>query len=828
MPSIEGIGRDIRYGLRVLGRSPAFSCVAVLSLALGIGANTAIFSLLDAVLLRMLPVQHPEELVLLRVQTTRGAGYSYSYPVYRGMRDENQTLAGLVAFCPVRLNASVNGQPEPVASAHLVTGNYFPVLGVTAAAGRTLTPEDDRVQGGHPVTVLSYGYWKRRFSSSPAVIGQTINLDGLPFTIIGVAAPEFFGTEVGSAPDFFLPMMMQAQVSPAEGPWLDNWYMPRLNLIGRLKPGVTIEQARANLDTLFHAHISALPIGRTPKAAAWLGQTLHLEPGNRGLSELRRQFSQPLWILMSVVGLVLLIACANVANLLLARATVRQKEIAVRLSLGAKRGRLIRQLLTESLVLALAGGLLGLLVASRGSHFLLALLGSGAGSPAVPLEVSQRVLLFTAGLSIATGILFGLIPALRATKTDLTPALKEVSSGLGHRKGGTLLGKLLVAGQVAASLLLLIGAGLFVRSLEKLMTIDLGFTRESVLVMRLEPRGSDHKNVPLSLSYTQLLTRIESMAGVRAASLSGFTPLTPSDIAIPVVVPASSDPDEDTEVHFTQIYPHYFAALGIPLISGRELDQADMGPASAPVAVINETMARVVFNHEDPLGRQFAYNYGGGGPPVRVVGIARDAKYKSLREASMPMAYLPYLQAKTGRGQMTLLVRSVGNQAGLADAVRREVQKFYPESPLAEVRTLAQQVDASLVQERLIASISGLFAILALGLASTGLYGILSYSVARRSNEIGIRMALGAGRGEVIRMVLGEELSMVLLGILAGVPASLAISRLISSRLFGITATDLNTYLGALALLLVTALLAGYLPARRAASVDPLLALRYE
>ena len=497
MQPLEGLGKDMHYSLRVLGRSPAFTCVAVLSLALGIGANSAIFSLLDAVLLKMLPVQHPEELAVLRVQTTRGAGYSFAYPIYRALRDENQTLTGLLAFCPVRLNASVNGQPEPVASAHLVTGNYFSVLGVSSAAGRVLTPEDDRVQGGHPVAVLSYGYWKRRFSSNPAVIGQNISLDGLPYTIIGVAAPQFFGTEVGSSPDFFLPMMMQAQVSPAEGPWLDSWYMPRVNLAGRLRPGVTMEQARANLDTLFHVHIGALPIGRTPKAAAWLGQTLHLEPGNRGLSELRRQFSQPLWILMTIVGIVLLIACANIANLLLARATVRQKEIAVRLSLGAKRGRLIRQLLTESLVLAVAGGLVGLLIAGPGSHLLLSLVGSGSGAPFLQLEMSPRLLLFTAGLSIATGILFGLIPAMRATKSDLTPALKELKSGLGHGKGATVLGRLLVAGQVAASLLLLIGAGLFVRSLEKLMSIDLGFTRENVLVMRLDPRGSDRKSVPL-------------------------------------------------------------------------------------------------------------------------------------------------------------------------------------------------------------------------------------------------------------------------------------------------------------------------------------------
>ena len=324
------------------------------------------------------------------------------------------------------------------------------------------------------------------------------------------------------------------------------------------------------------------------------------------------------------------------------------------------------------------------------------------------------------------------------------------------------------------------------------------------------------------------MNRIESLAGVRAASLSGFTPLTPSDLAIPVIVPGASDADDDTEVHFTQIYPHYFAALGIPVLSGRELDRADMGPDSPIVAVINETMARVVFKNQDPIGRQFAYNYGGGGPPVRVIGIARDAKYKSLREESMPMAYLPFLQAKTGRGQMTLLVRSVGNQAALAATVRQEVQKFYPESPLSEIRTLAQQVDASLVQERLIASISGLFAVLALVLAATGLYGILSYSVARRTNEIGVRIALGASRGEVILMVLHEELNMVLLGVAAGVPASLAIARVLSSRLFGIGATDVNTYVGALALLLATALLAGYLPARRATSVDPLTALRYE
>jgi predicted permease len=815
---------DLRYALRMLRKSPVFSAVAILSLALGIGANTAIFSLIDAVLLKMLPVADPQRLVALRM-----GGDSFTYPNYTMIRDTNTVFTGILGYSAARLNVRIDGQLEPAGTGQLVTGNYFFVLGVHAILGRTLEPDDDRTPGAHPVAVISYSFWQRRFNRDPGVLHRTIEIAGLPYTIIGVTPPEFFGIEVGRAPDITVPVMMQPQVMPGMTSWLvnerqtNNW----LHLIGRLKPGVGAAQALASLQPAADqmnqeiARFMAMKFGNALRAQP---QKLELRPGSKGLSELRRQFSQPLLVLMAVVGLVLLIACANVANLLLVRATARQREIAVRLALGAARFRLIRQLLTESLVLSTLGGLTGLLFARWSARLLLAFLPKGEVPVSLDLSPDARVLAFTLAVSVITGILFGLAPALRAARQDLNAALTQ-KQAIGLRQ---ITGKLLVVSQVAFSLLLLVGAGLFLRTLANLRSQDAGFQPERILSVRLEPLGSDFKNFKLDLAYQDFLGRIRAIPGVIAASLGGYSPFSRDPWerggSFEITPPITVDGRPNAKVHWIQVYPDYFASLGIPILRGRDLAAQDQR-TSQPVAVVNETMARTLFPGRDPIGSRFLF--AGDRQPIEIVGIVRDARYGSLREAVAPMFYQAFAQARTGRGQMTLHVRTA-NAASVAPAVLREMQELCRDVPTFEMQTLASQIDASLLQERLIATLCGFFAGLALLLASIGLYGLMAYAVARRTNEIGIRMALGAQRKEVVWMVLREVLALVGIGLAAGLPIALAATRLISGSLFGLSSADPLTLVVATAVMLAVAALAGYLPARRAARVDPMNALRYE
>jgi len=852
--------QDLRYGARMLLKRPGFTCVAALTLALGIGANTAIFSLIDAVLLKSLPVNNPERLVLLGRARGGNTGAQFPYRAYKQIRDQNEVLSGLLAWHTLRLTVSVDNQPEPAVAGQLVSGNYYSVLGVNAALGRTITPDDDRAPGESPVCVISHNYWRRRFAGDPAVVGKTIHIGGAPFTIIGVTPPEFFGLEVGSSLDVSVPLMMQQQVMPGIRSYV-NGADPNsfFNVMGRLRPGLTTPQAQAGLSALYGrlcAEYAASNWGFKFTPYPWLEEKLVLESGGRGLSELRRQFSRPLLALMIVVGLVLAVACANVAGLLLARAVARRKEIAIRLALGVGRLRLARQLLIESVLLSSIGALLGLIFAFGGTRLLLPLLSQGEIPVRLNLNPDVRMLGFTIAVAALTGVLFGLAPAFLATRVDMNSTLKNEASGLSGRGAHLTIGKMFVVAQVALSLLLLIGAGLFVRSLRKLRQVDAGFAGENVLVMKLEPVGSDRKTQQLAARYDELLRRVESLPGVKLASLIGYSPMSRREWRVMGQTPETSNPmtiqghtpspGEEMVIPWMQVYPNSFATLGIPIVAGRDFGPQDTQawmpsgkcPPALDVGIINESMARRFFGNESPIGRRFGFAFStgrcsdgtplGGPGTIEIIGVVKDVKYASLRNEARAMFYLPFHQANTGRGQMTMAVRTAGDPTSIAAAVRREARAMDPAMPMFEVEPLATQVAASLQRERLLATLSSGFGLLALLLSCLGLYGILSYAVARRTSEIGVRMALGADRRDVLWLVLRDALRLVLVGVALGVPAALAASRLVANQLFGISAADPGAVVVATLALLAVAAVAGYLPARRATRVDPLVALRCE
>jgi predicted permease len=822
---LDALAMDISYAVRVLRKSPGFTAAVVLSLALGIGANTAIFSLIDAVMWRMLPVKDPESLLLLAHGQGNSFESGFTYPQYRLMREHQSVLADMAAYSPVRLNVSVGGGVEPTADGQLVSGSYFSLLGVRPIIGRTIGAEDEVAPNGHPVAMISYGYWKRRFGLDPSVVGRSLSLSGTRFTIIGVTPAEFFGVEVGSAPDIFVPVMMQPAVMPAVENLLanPNLYSTWLRPFGRLKPGVHRQQAAAELEALYRQEI---PKG--PKFKSLESEKLVLLSAATGLSDLRQEFSQPLLILMVVVGIVLLIACANTANLLLARAAARGPEFAMRLAMGAGRGRLIRQLLAESVVLAALGGACGVLIAGWANQVLIAFMSSGRAPVVLDLHPDLRVLLFTAAVSVTTGILFGLVPALRATRIDLAPTLKNLAGALIRRRGGLRSGKVLAVAQVALSLVLLIGAGLFLRSLQMLNSHDIGFARDTVLIVRVEPKGSDQRGVPgtsarLDRTYKELLSRVASIQGVRSASMAQFTPTSVRGLSIPFELPSG----EEKRAYVPMVYPNYFATMGIPMLVGRDFNSGDLGETSPHVAIVDETFARQLFPNESAIGKRIKL----GRSLPEIIGVVKDSKYANVRRETLT-AYQPFLQANTGRGQMALYVRVAGNAGAVVPQIRGAVQNFDRDLPLFEVQTLAQEMDAVLIRERLIATLSSFFGLLALLLACVGLYGLFAFSVVQRTGEMGIRMALGARRGDVVWTVMREALLLVLTGVAIGVPVALGLARLTSSQvsglLFGLKATDPLTIAVAAVTLMVVAAIAGYLPARRASRVDPMVALRNE
>jgi predicted permease len=813
---IEDLVRDLRYGVRTLRKSPGFTAVAVLSLALGIGANTAIFSMVDAVLLKMLPVKSPEQLVTIETSNQRGErGINFSYLMFERLRDLPQVFTGVLAA------QDGGGRMEMVESAarteqvevQLVSGGYFQVLGVNPVIGRTLTEADDQTPGAHPVAVLSYGFWQRRFAGDVSVIGKGIRLKGKPFTIIGVTPPEFFGEAVGRSPDIWAPLMMQPELDRGRS-YLGEAGLGWLRMMARLQPGVSEAQAQASLAMRLE-QIKAEPdnLGRMARHIA----KFELSSGGRGLAGFRNQYSKPLRVLMAVVGLVLLITCANVANLLLARATNRQREVAIRLAIGAGRFRLIRQFLTESALLAGAGGALGLLFAWWGSRFLLVLVSSD--STPIPIDVTPnaRILGFTILVSFLTALIFGLAPAIAATRQDVNAALKITALA----RPRLSLSRFLVIAQVALSLLLLTGAGLFVRTLRNLSTLDLGFAAECILQVWIIPQASGYSREQLPDLYRRLLERLNSAPGIQSASMAGHGFRSGDSRTCCISVEGYTNrPGEDRQIHTNRVTTGYFRTMGMPLLFGRDFTLQD---ANRPgIAIINETMARYYFGETNPLGKRFGW----GDPPqvtfgTEIIGVVRDINYGNLREKPPRLIYFP------NQGGDLLVVRAAGPIAALSATIRHSIQAVDNSLEISDVSTIPQLRHQALVQERLLAQLSGFFGLLALSLACVGLYGVISYDAERRTHEIGIRMALGAQRVHVIRLVMRETMSLIIFGLIAGLGTALATTRLIASMLYGLTPNDpLTLGLAGLSLLTVAAL-AGYLPARRAARVDPMLALRH-
>src|SRR5256712_178410 len=852
----------MKYGLRMLAKNPAFAAVAVLSLALGIGANTAIFSLIDAVLLKMLPVQNPHQLVLLdwashgwpndimhslsgnmnRDKSGRLTSTSFSYAGYEQIRARNHVFSSVLALAGngSELNVGYNGEPR-WSQGQLVSGTFFPTLGVQPVLGRVLTPDDDRI-GASAVAVISYGYWQRRFGRDPAILGRTITVNGVPVSIVGVGPPEFYGVQPGRAVDVWLSLHTQPQVEPrwSEGPPAaaslfearDNWWVL---IMGRMKPGMSEQQVRAELDVILQQSMAA-EVKPTTKAETV--PHLGVESGSKGLDYLRGEFSEPLFILMTVVGLVLLIACANVANLLLARAASRQKEIAVRLAIGAGRWRLVRQLLTECLLLAALGGVVGLVLAFWGTDLLVALMASGRDAFSLSVTPSPRVLAFTAAVSLLTGVLFGLSPALRSTQVDLTPALKESAGTLlgvtqGKRGLRLGLGKTLVVTQVALSLLLLVGAGLFVRTLTNLENVNAGFDQRNLLLFGIDPTQDGYKGQRLVGFYQELTRRIKSLPGVHSVTMSTSTLIgggvSINSVSIPGYTPKPGQKNAvgELEAYLNRVGPNFFETLGIPLALGRTIGEGDT-EAAPKVAVVNQTFARQFLSGGNPVGRRIGFGDEKTAGDTEIVGVVGDAKYSDLRREVPPTVYVPCLQDLKWLGPINFEVRTVGDPMQMASAVRRVAQDLDSNLTLYQIRTQVDQINMSLFQERLFARLTSFFGMLAALLACVGVYGIMAFAAAQRTREIGIRMALGASRGGILGMVLRETCLLVAIGIAIGILVALGASRLISTLLFGLKPTDPLTISVAALLMVAAAVFAGYVPARRAARVDPMIALRYE
>jgi predicted permease len=853
---MHSLWQDLRYGFQMLIKHPGFTAVVVLTLALGVGANTALFSVIDAVLLKKLPVKDPDQLVLFRATWNRDKfrvggyngsnqqdpatgltnGTSFPFQTFARLRQEKGALSDVFAFSGVDLNLNTGGQAE-VVSGQVVSGNYYSVLGVPALMGRVINDADDNA-GAPAVAVLSHRYWSSRFGSDNSIVGKQVNLNNVAFTIVGVTPPGFEGTgQVGSSQDVSIPLAWEPQVS-GDRSYLKGAGIWWLRLMGRLKPGATLEQARATLEGAYQQSVLEHRAARQAQSQNPITPVepkdyprLAIDPGSQGEMNARRFLTKPLRLLFGVVALVLLIACANVANLLLVRASARRKEIAVRLAVGATRWRLIRQLLTESVMLGILGGGLGILFALWIKTGLLAV--TEWSGRALDPRLDPRVLAFTLGLSFLTGIVFGIVPALRATRLDITPTLKDAAKGSGgHAR--SLLSKSLVVVQVSISVLLLIGAGLLIRTLRNLQQVETGFNAHNVLLFSVEPRLIGYKEDRLAALYQQLFDRLEAVPGVQGVSFSRHALLsqgaTSSSLYLPgAKIGADGRPADSGETHIHNVRENFLQTMEIPLLLGRNFTAQDDSRAPQ-VAIVNQTFARTFFQNDNPIGKRIGFD-STKPDAVEIIGLARDAKYTSQRDETPPTVYVSWRQSLRSMGFATFEVRTASDPGSFVGRVRQAVSEVDRNLPLNDIKTQTEQADQTLVTERLFAKLLSLFGLLAQQLAAIGLYGVMAYSVSQRTHEIGIRMALGANRASVLKMILRQGMMLTLVGVALGLGGAYVLTRYLeslTSMLFGVKPRDPLTFVLIATFLTVVALVACFIPARRATKVDPLVALRYE
>jgi putative ABC transport system permease protein len=830
--------QDVRYGLRMLAKNPGFTLIAILTLALGIGANTAIFSLLNQVLLRRLPVGNPQELVVLKSPgPKRGHVWSdgddseiFSYPLYKALAKNTAVFNGMLARFQFAASIASHGQTDR-GSGELVTGNYFEVLGVRPALGRVLSPADDDVQGAHPVLVLSHGYWTRHFGGDAGVLNQTILVNNTEMTIVGVAQAGFSGIQVGQVPDIFVPMTMKGQMTPIRN-GLDDWNDSFLAVLARRKPGVSMEQAQAGINVdypgLLEHQVASFSHASAKERQEFLNKKIVLYPGAQGRTVTQRDSGPALMALFAMVALVLLLACTNVANLLLAKAAARQREFAIRSALGATPGRMMRQLLVESFLCALGGGVLGLILGTWIMNILTQAVVSEAMVQGITASVDGSVLGFAAAATVVSALLFGLIPAWRATRTGVSQMLKDQGSATSAGPGHVRFRKYLVAGQVAFTLVLLTGGALFSRTLWNLRKQNLGLSTENLITFSIAPQLSGYDEARTVALVDQLRERLGALPGVLGVGSSQIAVLTGTDMGGNITVEGRQNLDsDDRHVNFDAVSANYFSTMQIPLVAGREFNAGDT-TTSTKVAIINEAMAKEFFAKRNPIGVHFAL--GGGNdvkPNIEVVGVVKNAKEGHVRDAERPYFYQPYSQFGKLFG-MSFYVRSQQDPLLMANTLRETVRGADANLPVYDLKTVERVVDEDLFAERVVAGLSAAFGGLAALLAALGIYGVLAYLVVQRTREIGIRVALGAAAGHVRGLVFKEVAWMLLAGALVGLPAAYGLARLGESLLYGVHAGDVPMYAASLGVICLVAFAACYIPSRRATRIDPIVALRYE
>ena len=835
--AVRSFWQDIQYGLRVLGKNPGFTSIAVLTLALGIGANTAIFSILHQILLRSLPVRNPQELVLLKspgpktghVWSDGDDSEIFSYPLYKGISQDTSVFNGVIARYQFAASFSDHGQTDR-ASGELVSGNYFETLGVRPALGRLFAPDDDKTPGAHPFVVLSYGYWTQHFGGDPSVLNRSVLINNTEMTIVGVAQQGFTGVQVGQTPDLFVPLMMKGQMTPLRN-GLDDWNDHWLAVLARLKSGVSRQQAEAGIASEYRslmeqqiAHIKNIDAkGRD----GYLNKKLALYDGSQGRTTMQRDSGPAIMALFAMVILVLLIACTNVANLLLAQGASRQREFTIRSAMGATRFRIIRQLIVESLLCALAGGGLGLVLGIWLMNLLTRAVVNETGILGLVARVDSTILLFALGITLFSGLLFGLIPAWRVARATLTQTLKDQATNISAGPGHVRFRKILVAGQVAFTLLLLTGASLFMRTLWNLRNQNLGIAADNLISFSVQPQLNGYNKERNVALLDQIRARLAAIPGVRSAASSEIALLTGTDMGTNITVEGRTSVDkEDDHVNLNAVSANYFSTMQVPLVDGREFRESDAA-TSPKVAVLNETMAKKYFAGRNPLGLHFALGGGKVTPDIEIIGVVKDVQEDHVRTPHRPYFYLPYSQAG-GLFAMTFYVRTQQDPLRVANDLRAAVKEQDANLPIYDLKTVSRVVDEDLFAERMVAGLSAAFGGLAAILAALGIYGVLAYLVLQRTREIGIRIALGAEAANVRGLVFREVGVMVAAGAVIGLPAAYGLARYSESMLFGVKAGYVPIYLVSLGIICAVALAACYVPSRRATRIDPIVALRYE